>query len=515
MHIDARKLENNSLIEGDICIIGAGAAGISMALEWVGTPYKVILLEAGGFEYDEQVQELYAGKTTGQHYFPLKSIRLHYFGGTTGHWAGWCAEFDEIDFKKRDWIPKSGWPITLNDIKPFYPRAQQYVEVGPDDFTVEHWCEKDETLKPLPLEKNKVWSKMWQFSPPTRFGSKYKEPIINAKNIHLFTYANVVDILANENVSEVKEVTVKNHAGKQHRVKAKYFILACCSIQNARLLLSANKQAAKGLGNDYDHVGRYFMEHLEIKTGSLWLADPADVKLYMMQFGVTKARAELAISEEMQTQHKILNGTSSLFPLEMAANRPAFIEIWEDDKDAMQKTISKLGNSEKKSDIYVPKGFNAYQLFTRMEQAPNPNSRVTLDTEKDSLGVPRAQLNWELTPLEKNSLRMINTIIGEEVGRVSMGRVKVYDYLQDEKDESWPSFTGGGWHHMGTTRMSEDPKQGVVNANCKIHNINNLYTAGASCYVTASAVNPTLTLIAMTIRLSDHLKERMRNDAVL
>jgi hypothetical protein len=134
-------------------------------------------------------------------------------------------------------------------------------------------------------------------------------------------------------------------------------------------LLSANKQAAKGLGNDYDHVGRYFMEHLEIKTGSLWLADPADVKLYMMQFGVTKARAELAISEEMQTQHKILNGTSSLFPLEMAANRPAFIEIWEDDKDAMQKTISKLGNSEKKSDIYVPKGFNAYQLFTRMEQA--------------------------------------------------------------------------------------------------------------------------------------------------
>ena len=121
MHVDARKLENNSLIEGDICIVGAGAAGISMALEWMNTPYKVLLLEGGGFEYDEQVQELYAGKTTGQRYFPLKSIRLHYFGGTTGHWAGWCAEFDEIDFKKRDWIPGSGWPITLENVKPFYP----------------------------------------------------------------------------------------------------------------------------------------------------------------------------------------------------------------------------------------------------------------------------------------------------------------------------------------------------------------------------------------------------------
>jgi len=103
------------------------------------------------------------------------------------------------------------------------------------------------------------------------------------------------------------------------------------------------------------------------------------------------------------------------------------------------------------------------------------------------------------------------TIIGEEAGRVSMGRVKVYDYLQDENDETWPSFTGGGWHHMGTTRMSDDPKQGVVDANCKLHNISNLYVAGASCYVTASAVNPTLTLISLTIRLSDHLKQKIKN----
>jgi choline dehydrogenase-like flavoprotein len=511
MHIDARNLENNSLIEGDICIIGAGAAGISLALEWMNTPHKVILLEGGGFEYDEQVQELYAGKTTGQHYFPLKSIRLHYFGGTTGHWAGWCAEFDEIDFKKRDWIPSSGWPITLDDIKPFYPRAQKYVEVGQDDFTVEHWQKKNETLKPFPFDENKVWSKMWQFSPPTRFGTKYKDPIVKSKNIHLYTYANVVDITANEDVSQVKEVTVKNYAGKQHTVRAKYFILACCSVQNARILLSANKQAPKGLGNDHDNIGRYFMEHLEIKTGSLWLADPADVKLYMIDFGVTKARAELAISEKMQTEYRILNGTSSLSPLEIATNQPAFIEVWQDGKDAMNNTLKKRIKDVKPVKLNIPKGFKAYQLFTRMEQAPNPNSRITLDTEKDSLGMPRAMLDWELTSLEKNSLRMINTIIGREAGRISMGRVKLYDYLQDEKDEGWPSFTGGGWHHMGTTRMSNDPKQGVVDPNCKIHSINNLYTAGASCYVTAGAVNPTLTLIALTIRLSDHLKQRMNN----
>ena len=510
MHIDARELENNSIIEGDICIIGAGAAGISMALEWINTPYKVILLEGGGFEYDEQVQELYAGKETGQHYFPLKSIRLHYFGGTTGHWAGWCAEFDEIDFKKRDWIAHSGWPITLDDIKPFYPRAQKYVEVDGNDFTAAHWQQKDPTLKPFPLNENKVWSKMWQFSPPTRFGTKYRDTIVNARNIHLYTYANVVDITADENVSHIKEVTAKNYAGKQHKVRAKYFILACCSVQNARILLSANKQAPKGVGNDYDYVGRYFMEHLEIKTGSLWLADPADVKLYMMDFGVTKARAELAISEQMQTQYRTLNGTSSLSPLEIAENQRAFIEVWTDGEDAMDNSVKKLNTDAKPVHINIPKGFKAYQLFTRMEQAPNPDSRITLDTETDSLGMPRAKLNWVLTPLEKYSLRRINTVIGQEVGRASMGRVKLFDYLQNEDDESWPSFTGGGWHHMGTTRMSNDPKQGVVDADCKIHNISNLYVAGASCYVTAGAVNPTLTLISLTIRLSDHLKQKMK-----
>jgi choline dehydrogenase-like flavoprotein len=248
MHIDARNLENGTVIEGDICIVGAGAAGISMALEWNNTPHKVILLEGGGFDYDEQVQELYAGKTTGQKYFPLKSIRLHYFGGTTGHWAGWCAEFDEIDFKKRDWIPLSGWPITLKDVSSFYPRAQKYVELGNDDYAVAHWQQKDPTLVPLPLDEKKVWSKMWQFSPPTRFGTAYKSAIVNSRNIKLYTYANLVDIVASENVSAIKEVTIRNYAGKQHKVRAKYFILACCSIQNARILLAANKQAKKRIG---------------------------------------------------------------------------------------------------------------------------------------------------------------------------------------------------------------------------------------------------------------------------
>src|SRR5688572_25487781 len=130
MHVDARELENNSIIEGDICIVGAGASGISMALEWMLSSQKVILLEGGGFEYDERVQELYSGKTTGQPYYPLKSARLHYFGGTTGHWGGFCSIFDPIAFQKRDWIIDSGWPITQEEMMPYYERAHQNLGIG-------------------------------------------------------------------------------------------------------------------------------------------------------------------------------------------------------------------------------------------------------------------------------------------------------------------------------------------------------------------------------------------------
>ena len=506
MHIDARNLPDQTLIEGDICIIGAGAAGISVALEWINTPYKVILLEGGGFEYESQMQDLYKGKTTGQRYYPLESARLHYFGGTTGHWAGFCSPLDPIDFKKRDWVPHSGWPITREDLDPYYARAHKNLDLGPYEYHDAYWKEQDPTIDSLPLNQAVVFNKMWQFSPPTRFGTKYKDTIVQASNIHLYTYANVTNIDANEHASTIKQVTIKNFAGKTHTVKAKHFVLACCSIQNARLLLASNKQASKGLGNDNDLVGRYFMEHLEIKSAELWLTKSESLKLYAWEFGKTKARAELAISEEKQRELKILNGTASFTPLDVARKQPAFIDVWTADTAETKKRMSKLDAEERKS-LAQKGGHSSYQLFTRIEQAPNPDSRITLDTEKDALGVPRAMLHWVLTPLEKRSIREIYKVIGQELGIADKGRVRLMEYLRDENDNSWPEFTGGGWHHMGTTRMSDDPKQGVVDANCKVHGISNLYVAGASCYATAGAPNPTLTLVALTLRLSDHLKK--------
>ena len=503
MHLDARQEDNDSLIEGDICIIGAGAAGISMALEWVNTTYKVILLEGGGFDYDDKVQELYRGVTTGQNYYPLKSTCLHYFGGTTGHWGGLCSMFDPIAFQKRAWIDQSGWPFNEQELLEYYKRAHSVLALGEFEFEVDYWLKQNPSLFSMPLDQNVFWSKIWRYGVPTsmKFGTVFRDRITNAGNVHLYTYANVVDIRTSENVSSISEVTVKNHSGKTQKVKAKYFVLACSAIQNARLLLASNKQSSRGLGNHNDLVGRYFMENIEIKSAELWLKEPNRLQLYMNN--PPNFRAELAITPAKQAEYKILNGMLSFVPLEKARKIPPFIKTWtSDDPREDRKKQGKIyedADGTRISRFFESDAHESFEVTLRLEQAPNPLSRVTLSNEKDELGVPRAHLHWQFTDLEKRSLRKIYEMLGEQVGIKGIGRIKLQDNLQDENDNSMPSSTSGGWHHMGTTRMNNDPKKGVVNSNCKVHGIHNLYVAGSSCYPNGGCRKPDLYISSIVI----------------
>lgn len=517
MHTDARTLENGTVLEGDLCIVGAGAAGISMALEWVGSPRTVILLEGGGFDFEPAMQDLYRGEIIGQPYFPLQAARLHYFGGTTGHWAGFCSTYDEIDFEKRSWVPHSGWPIRRAELDPFYMRAQRLLELGPYVYDAAAWGRRDPELATLPLDPRVFWTKMWQFSPPTRFGTKYRDAIVGARNVHLYTYANVCEVEANEGATAVQGVRARNHAGKEIRVRARSYVLACCSIQNARLLLASNAQATAGLGNTHDLVGRYFMEHIEMPGGELVLAQPESTKLeiYALEYGRTKARGELASSPQAQRKHGLLNGTASLTPgtpgepvkSTFQFFTPSMLDamrIWDKGGRKGPPPIALLRRSPVDSSA-APAQPRVFHLTTRQEQAPNPDSRVTLSADRDALGMPRAKLDWRFTGLEKRSIRTFYQLLGRELGRTGIGRVQIREWLLDD-DHTWPSSISGGWHHMGTTRMHDDPKQGVVDATCRVHGVGNLYVAGAAVQPTAGAVNPTLTLVALTLRLSDHLK---------
>jgi choline dehydrogenase-like flavoprotein len=500
------------MLEADLCVVGAGAAGISIAREWIGNGKTVLLLEGGGFEYEPQMQELYRGASVGLPYYPLHAARLHQFGGTTGHWAGFCSTFDTLDFEQRPWVPHSGWPIRRADLDPYYARAQRVLELGPYEYDAAQWQRRQPNLVPFPLDPRVVWTKMWQFSPPTRFGTRYRDAIVGAPNVHLYTHANVCEVEANEAVTAVSGLRVRMFDGKEHHVRARHYVLACSTIQNARLLLASNSRATDGLGNAHDLVGRYFMEHLEMPSGQLALTGTrnASSAMYDLDFGHTKARGELALSAAMQRSQRILNATVSLYPAVAGeAAKSTFQWMTPERLESFRKW--ELGGRVGPPPFDEPTGkpiSRVFDLSTRQEQAPNPDSRITIDRERDELGMPRAKLDWKLTALDRRSFRAFYEVLGRELGRTGLGRVKMQDWVA-ASDGPWPSVLGGGWHHMGTTRMHADPKQGVVDANCRVHGLANLSVAGAAVYTTAGCANPTLTLVALSLRLSDHLKSAL------
>src|SRR6266516_3710694 len=456
MHIDARTLPNGSVLEADLCIVGAGAAGISMALEWIGSRHKVLLLEGGGLDYEAAMQDLYRGESVGLPYYPLQAARLHYFGGTTGHWAGFCSTLDPIDFEKRAWVPHSGWPIRREDLDPFYARAQPLLELGPYEYGAGDWQRRDPTLVPLPLDPRVMWTKMWQFSPPTRFGARYRAAVIGAPNVHLYTHANVCELEANESLRSIEGLRIRTLDGKELRARARY---------------------------------------------------------YALEFGRTKARGELALSAAVQREQRILNATVSLEPGGPDEVAQSTFEWGTPDRLAAMRERDAHGNAgpppaglaEQPPPASAPLFFH---LMTRQEQAPNPASRVLLSTERDALDMPRAKLDWRLTALDRRSFRAFYEVMGRELGRSGAGRVQLLDWVTRDED-TWPGTLSGGWHHMGTTRMNENPRLGVVDANCRVHGLGNLYVAGASVYPTGGAANPTLTLVAVSRRLSDHLKRTL------
>ena len=208
----------------------------------------------------------------------------------------------------------------------------------------------------------------------------------------------------------------------------------------------------------------------------------------------------------MQREHGILNATVSMEPGTRGVEVKSTFQWMNPERlEALRKWGEKGSVGPPPFDVPPPPSPRFFNLMTRQEQAPNPDSRVTLGRERDALGMPRVQLDWRLTDLDRRSFQRFYEVLGRELGRSGVGRARMKEWVL-AADAAWPSTLSGGWHHMGTTRMHDDPTQGVVDANCKVHGLANLSVAGAAVYPTAGCANPTLTLVALSLRLSDHLK---------
>ncbi|NQZ95098.1 MAG: GMC family oxidoreductase [Myxococcales bacterium] len=522
MLIDARSVQNERTLETDVCIIGAGAAGITLAREFIDQPFRVFLLESGGFEFDAESQSLYAGENVGLPYSLVQS-RLRFFGGATNHWVGWCRPLEEIDFETRPRIPHSGWPIRRADLQPFYERAQAICQLGPYEYEPEAWASRDSPL--LQFAGDRVVNTVYQFSPPTRFGRAYRAEVLRAGNVATCLHGNAIEIETTETARSATSVRVACLSGNQFRVAARLVLLAAGGIENARLLLLSNGVQREGIGNQKDLVGRFFMDHPHHTSGVVLPSDPAlSTALYTGSTATEKVGAHVAIalSARVQREEGLGSFVASLFPprtwpqvskgvasldyltssLREGEMPDHFAEhlgaVVADFDDVARASYGRLfgGNKRPPSTLL--------SLHGRSEHLPNPDSRVSLAEERDSLGQRRVRLDWRLGSADKRTIRRAHEIIAEEMGRAGLGRVKL---VVDEDYTLWSQSIRGGSHHMGTTRMHEDPNHGVVDADCRVHGMANLFVAGSSVFPTCGYANPTLTLVALAVRLADHVKK--------
>ena len=496
--IDARTLPDATLLEPDLAIVGGGPAGISLALALADTKLNILLLESGGRHFDPKNQKMYAGGQSGQSYIALDAGRLRFLGGSTNHWGGWCRPLDAVDFETRAGVPHSGWPFPKKALAPYYARAQALVEAGPWLYDKAAASVTGQGV-PLQLGDGGVYTSWFQFSKtrdselPTYFGHRYEDDLKRNPRLKTLLNANVTGIRLAPDAKrvdrlEIATLTAQGGAGKRFTVKPRFTVLACGGMENARLLLASNDVMASGIGNQNDLVGRFFADN----------PIPRDVATLVSFAGPLASfygnnlslkddlilRATFSPSDAFRRARAVMGSLTTV-------EQP--VDMDDTGKAAVITTAIALGVDASSA--------KAYSLGCGMELQPDPERRLTLTGEKDALGLPRLKLAMRMAEADFSLYHDTLRELGRQLLVSRSGMLKI------NRRESWSQNMDWGNHHLGTTRMSADPEQGVVDGDARVHGIGNLYVAGSSVFPTYGASNPTLNLVALALRLADHLKK--------
>jgi choline dehydrogenase-like flavoprotein len=548
MILDARSLPYNKRIDTDVCIVGGGVAGMAVAREFIGQPLRVCLLESGGLEPDSVTQSFCRGENVGHPYFKLDEARPRCFGGSAYNWfmpidehrAGiQLRPLDPIDFEERDWVPHSGWPFTRAHLDPFYARAQSFCKLGPFKYRGDDWADPEK--RPcLPLLNGHFQTVIFQLGARDTFIAHHRTEIMRAENIITYLHATVTEVETNPAINAVTRLRVACGCDKVIWVTAKVFVLALGGIEMPRLLLLSNSTQRDGLGNDNDLVGRFFMEHIHLLSGT-YVSSKLDTEKFTRLYAFHAVDnacvyARLALTEVVLRRERLLNYSVAIprafWPptvraaaqklartgqlLGASLRKGAIREcirhvrdlvplIFSDAAPAIGRKVAGLAKRRLIEKFVQSKKIEVFLLNHMTEQAPNPGSRVTLSDKLDALGQRQVQLNWQLTVEDMRSIIRAQQLLDEELRRAGLGRLEI-----ELKGDVPPPDVLGGWHHMGTTRMHRDPRKGVVNEHCQVHGVHNLFIAGPSVFPTGGYANPTLTIVALAVRLADHVKAYMK-----
>lgn len=505
MELDAGANGAKGTLETDVCIVGAGPAGLVVAATLAAAGLDVIVLESGGPAHNAEVQELNDGDSSGDPYAGIRVTRQRQLGGTATVWntrmpGGVGAKFtplDPLDFTQRAAQHLSGWPMTFADLEPFYRRAQAICGLGEFAYHAAAWQKAGR--EPLTTIAPELESRVYQFGLRDSLLEPMLRALRGASNVRLFTEATVLSVETDAAGRRVSKVRVASPGGERWFVVAGQFVLAAGAIENARLLLCSGTSPS-GLGNRSGWVGRCFMEHP--RDRSIILRPSSRQAFERLRFydihdstGEVQVMGRLALSQLTLSEASVLNASVTLLPIIRPAVRGARGVLGPlARRPEAERWLLRGGHgwTSHPAPRVVVSGFS---VLINLEQAPDPENRITLSSRTDSIGVRRAKLFWRWRPCDENSRVRVRSLVTAVLERSGLGRIEAGSGLLDPNAH----------HHSGTTRMHADAAYGVVDADARVHELENLHIAGASVFPTSGFANPVLTIVALALRLSDRL----------
>jgi choline dehydrogenase-like flavoprotein len=474
--VDVSALESGAVLRTRVCVVGSGPAGMTVAVTLAKRGFDVILVEAGGRHITGESQAQFAGEVVGDRYYDLSFARLRMFGGTSNHWGGFCAPLDHQDFEPHPQFPDTGWPISRKELGPYLEAACNILEI-PNRF--------EEKLITPSLRRVQ-----FQFSPPVKFGQKYDEFCRSSDRLRVCLNSALIDFALEDHA--IKSAVIRAADGRQFSIGAECFVLCAGGIENSRLLLWMNQRDGGRLVQDSRTLGRYWMEHPHVTVGDFLLeAGPEFFDNGRAFFLLTKqTQYELGLlNAGMRIEEQAYSETKGLIA-DLLCYAPALGERL-------------MGLLEK--DLVC----GARVRSSHWEQEPRFENHVALDsTKSDDLGIPRVKLHWKKSEADRRTLVRTATEFAREIAKSELGRVRLVNWIVDDGPIAPQKFMGA-WHHMGGTRMSDSPDRGIVDRNLRVHGTQNLYVGGSSVFPSGGYANPTLTIVQLSLRLSDEIERRL------